>query len=153
MHITLLCHEALWMQARVMSLLNDAVATLAACRYTDPDAMLGVILGTGVNGAYVEQPHNVQNAGRPLAHDTHVIIDCEWGDFVSPLLPMSGADKDLDAASDNPGCQHYEKMTAGETLPRIVNGADPERCAHAYKQALHITYKGSCMLARGRLAP
>ena len=139
------------LQARVMSLVNDAVATMAAGRYTDPDTVLGVILGTGVNGAYVEQPQNVQNAGRQLADDTHVIIDCEWGDFVTPALPMTDADKDLDAASGNPGCQHYEKMTAGNgpccsALSRLIVSKPCVRGKIAGKIGSLEGVKGACML-------
>lgn len=97
-----------------MALVNDAVASFAACRHTDSSTMLGVILGTGVNGAYVEQAQRVQNAGRPLPDDAHVIINCEWAEFVADALPHMHADLELDANTINPGHQHFEKMTAGD---------------------------------------
>ena len=108
-------HGTCVMQSRVTALVNDAVASFAACRYTDSDTMLGVILGTGVNGAYVEQAQRVQNAGKQLPADAHVIINCEWAEFVTEALPQIHADRELDRDTVNTGDQHFEKMTAGET--------------------------------------
>lgn len=104
---------ALCMQARVMSLVNDTVATLAACRYQDQDTMLGIILGTGSNGAYVERSDRVHNASRPLQKGTDMIINCEWGNFSTKHLPMISEDLAIDEESVNPQNQHLEKMTAG----------------------------------------
>ena len=96
-----------------MSLVNDTVATLAACRYQDKDSMMGVILGTGCNGAYVETSEHVHNTTKQLPQGTEMIINCEWGNFSSEALPMIDEDKCIDAASENPENQHFEKMTAG----------------------------------------
>ena len=101
-------------QARVMSLVNDTVSTLAACRYKDQDTMLGVILGTGSNGAYVEQSDRIHNATRKLPKDTQMIINCEWGNYTTEHLPVLSEDLAIDAESTAPGKQHLEKMTAGE---------------------------------------
>lgn len=38
---------------------NDTVGTLAGGRYTDPDVVAAVILGTGTNAAYVEHAHAI----------------------------------------------------------------------------------------------
>lgn len=38
-----------------MPQINDTVGTLAAGRYNDEDVVIGVILGTGSNAAYVEE--------------------------------------------------------------------------------------------------
>ena len=106
------------MQARVMSLVNDTVATLAACRYQDQDTMLGVILGTGSNGAYVECSERVHNANKKLPPGKNMIINCEWGNFTTAALPMIDEDKGIDADSVNPENQHFEKMTAGKSLAK-----------------------------------
>ncbi len=106
------------MQARVMSLVNDTVATLAACRYQDQDTMLGVILGTGSNGAYVECSERVHNANKKLPPGKNMIINCEWGNFTTAALPMIDEDKGIDADSVNPENQHFEKMTAGTSLAK-----------------------------------
>ena len=107
------------MQARVMSLVNDTVATLAACRYQDQDTMLGVILGTGSNGAYVECSERVQNSSKKLPPGKNMIINCEWGNFTTAALPMIDEDKGIDADSVNPENQHFEKMTAGQILAKV----------------------------------
>lgn len=43
-----------------MPQINDTVGTLAAGRYNDEDVVIGVILGTGSNAAYVEEASAVQ---------------------------------------------------------------------------------------------
>lgn len=96
-----------------MSLVNDTVATLAACRYQDQDTMLGVILGTGSNGAYVERAERVHNAAKKLPEGANMIINCEWGNLTTDAMPMIEEDRAIDAESVNPENQHFEKMTAG----------------------------------------
>lgn len=108
------------MQARVMSLVNDTVATLAACRYQDQDTMLGVILGTGSNGAYVECSERVHNTSKKLPPGTNMIINCEWGNFTTAALPMIDEDQGIDTDSVNPDNQHFEKMTAGLYMGEIA---------------------------------
>jgi hexokinase len=39
--------------------INDTVGTLAAGSYNDEDAVIGVILGTGSNAAYVEKASDI----------------------------------------------------------------------------------------------
>lgn len=38
---------------------NDTVGTLAGGRYSNPDVIAAVILGTGTNAAYVERAHAI----------------------------------------------------------------------------------------------
>lgn len=38
---------------------NDTVGTLAGGRYSSPDVIAAVILGTGTNAAYVERAHAI----------------------------------------------------------------------------------------------
>lgn len=99
-----------------MSLVNDTVATLAACRYQDQDTMIGVILGTGSNGAYVERAECVLNAAKKLPEGAHMIVNCEWGNFTTNAMPRIDEDKAIDAESVNPDNQHFEKMTAGKAF-------------------------------------
>ena len=96
-----------------MSLVNDTVATLAACRYQDQDTMIGVILGTGSNGAYVERAERVHNAVKKLPKGAHMIVNCEWGNLTTNAMPRIDEDRAIDAESVNPDNQHFEKMTAG----------------------------------------
>lgn len=104
------------LQARVMSLVNDTVATLAACRYQDQDTMMGVILGTDSNGAYVERAERVQNAAKKLAKGARMIVNCEWGNLTTNAMLRIDEDRAIDAESVNPDNQHFEQMTAGIAL-------------------------------------
>lgn len=102
-----------------MSLVNDTVATLAACRYQDQDTMIGIILGTGSNGAYVERAERVHNAAKKLPKGANMIINCEWGNLTTDAMPRIDEDKAIDAESVNPDNQHFEKMTAGTALTHM----------------------------------
>ncbi|KAL3147780.1 hypothetical protein ABBQ32_002513 [Trebouxia sp. C0010 RCD-2024] len=108
------------MKSRVMSLVNDTVATLAACRYQDQDTMIGVILGTGSNGAYVERAEHVHNAAKKLPKGANMIVNCEWGNLTTDVMPRIDEDKAIDAESVNPDNQHFEKMTAGLYMGEIA---------------------------------
>ncbi|KAL2926301.1 Hexokinase-2 [Bienertia sinuspersici] len=84
----------------VSALLNDTVGTLAGGRFYDKNVVAAVILGTGMNAAYV--------------------INTEWGNFNSPLLPLTDYDRALDDASPNHHKQILEKMLSGRYLGEIV---------------------------------
>nr|GEV52890.1 hexokinase [Tanacetum cinerariifolium] len=47
--------EAGIIDMRVAALVNDTVGTLAGGKYSDPDVIAAVILGTGTNAAYIER--------------------------------------------------------------------------------------------------
>ncbi|KAJ5632630.1 HexokinaseN-terminal [Penicillium lividum] len=115
---------------RVAALVNDTVGTLMARSYTSPGetgTLLGAIFGTGTNGAYVEKIENISK----LQHmkDAHfdtttgeMIINAEWGSFDNQLsvLPNTVYDRDLDADSNNPGIQMFEKRVSGMFLGEIL---------------------------------
>ena len=59
--------DALRLPVKVAALVNDTVGTLLARSYTSPDksgALLGGILGTGTNGAYVEKLSKIKKLVR-----------------------------------------------------------------------------------------
>ena len=79
--------------------------------------IVGVILGTGTNAAYVEKAINVPKW--PL-DSGEVIINSEWGAFGDAGgLPMCKYDMVLDESSSNPGRQRYEKMISGMYLGEL----------------------------------
>nr|POF07507.1 hexokinase-2, chloroplastic [Quercus suber] len=80
---------------QVSALVNDTVGTLAGARYWDDDVM-----------------GHVSPSGR-------TIVNTEWGAF-SNGLPLTVFDKDMDAASINPGEQIFEKTISGMYLGEIV---------------------------------
>lgn len=103
----------MYVQAKVMSLVTDTVGTLVACRYKHKETMVGVILGTGSNGAYLEKAENIHNAPKPLPEGSSMVINCEWGNFTCDALPFLEEDRAIDRGSTNQGSQHFEKLTAG----------------------------------------
>lgn len=96
----------------VAALMNDTVATLVTHAYKQPLTRMSVVLGTGTNAACW------------LARDgRQTIINTEWGgygDGAEPhVLPRTGADRALDAASGNPGHQAFEKMVSALYLGEV----------------------------------
>lgn len=125
--------DDLHLPVRVAALVNDTVGTLMARSYTSPGktgTLLGAIFGTGTNGAYVEKLDKITK----LQHmdDAHydkssgeMIINAEWGSFDNHLsvLPSTVYDRDLDAESNNPGLQMFEKRVSGMFLGEILRRA------------------------------
>ncbi|XP_027332219.1 hexokinase-2, chloroplastic [Abrus precatorius] len=103
---------------RVSALVNDAVGTLAGAEYWDNDVMVAVILGTGTNACYVEQMSAIPKLHGHVSSGK-MIISTEWGAF-SNDLPLSEFDREMDAASINPGEQIFEKTISGMYLGEIV---------------------------------
>ncbi|KAM0859659.1 hypothetical protein ACQ4PT_047038 [Festuca glaucescens] len=87
---------------RVSALINDTVGTLAAGSYKDEDIVIGVILGTGSNAAYVEKANAIPKLNGELPQSGNMVINTEWGNFNSPCLPITEYDQALDEESVNP---------------------------------------------------
>merc|ERR1712072_1072327 len=124
--------DALHLPVRVAALVNDTVGTLMARSYTSPGktgTLLGAIFGTGTNGAYVERLDRcsklINNSEATGTYDTstgEMIVNTEWGSFDNHLsvLPVTSYDKSLDADSNNPGIQMFEKRVSGMFLGEIL---------------------------------
>ena len=80
-------------QCEVNVLLNDSIGTFAGGRYLDPDIMIGIILGTGTNMAYLERKAMIHNVAKklPPGYSDEMLINSEWGCYDSPLLPVCPA--------------------------------------------------------------
>ena len=52
---------------KVVAILNDTTGTLVKGVYDNPNTVIGLILGTGCNGAYLEEAENVKRwpGGKP----------------------------------------------------------------------------------------
>ncbi|MBA0671994.1 hypothetical protein Goklo_029093 [Gossypium klotzschianum] len=113
---------------RVSALVNDTVATLAGARYWDDDVMVAVILGTGTNACYVERMDCIPKLQGEFSPSGKTIVNLEWGAF-SKGLPLTEFDRDMDAASINPGEQAnssfniFEKTISGMYLGEIARRA------------------------------
>ena len=113
---------------QVRALLNDTVGTLAGGRYSDSNVVMGIILGTGTNGAYVEKISNIGTLpARPGGQDpsNEMVVNTEWGGYQSPLLPMTADDYASDAAGANPGECHFEKLISGYYMGEAVRSLHP----------------------------
>ncbi|KAL2871548.1 glucokinase glkA [Aspergillus lucknowensis] len=122
--------DELNLPVRVAALVNDTVGTLMARSYTSPGetgTFLGAIFGTGTNGAYVEKLDRITKMDR-IEHSDYdkstgeMIINAEWGSFDNHLsvLPNTKYDQQLDADSNNPGIQMFEKRVSGMFLGEIL---------------------------------
>lgn len=109
----------------VAALINDTVGTLAASAYKDPDAAVGLILATGSNACYVEPVEGIPKWDGTRPSSGKMVINIEWGDFDSALLPRVPEDYAVDAATLNPGRQPYEKLLSGTWLITIPPSASP----------------------------
>ena len=110
------------LQVQIRALLNDTVGTLACGRYSSPDVTMGIILGTGTNCCYVEQVANIKklkdsSKGKP---EDSMVINMEWGSYISELLPMTADDYASDANGANPGKCFFEKLISGMFMGESV---------------------------------
>lgn len=106
--------QELLIYSKVVALVNDTVGTMVARCYEDGACEMGVILGTGwflkliynagTNACYGEKVSNIKKPHGKYSGE-NMIINMEWGGFGdnTNFLPLSKADKQLDAASLNPG--------------------------------------------------
>lgn len=109
------------MAAQVRVLINDTTGVMAAGRYMNPDAMIGLILGTGTNACYVENASRVKTLPQGHKSDTNLMcINTEWGNFNAPCLPRLEEDLALDAASSNPGEMVFEKLVSGMYMGEVA---------------------------------
>lgn len=110
----------------VVALINDTTGTLVASMYKDSATRMGLIFGTGVNGAYFESCGDIPKLEGKLAsdivHDTPMAINCEYGLFDNEhmVLPRTHYDIKIDKESPRPGQQSFEKMISGYYLGEVL---------------------------------
>lgn len=108
------------------ALINDTVGTLMASLYTDSETVMGVIFGTGVNGAYFDVVNDIEKLEGRLSDDipgtSLMAINCEYGSFDNEhlVLPRTKYDVMIDEQSPRPGQQAFEKMTSGYYLGELL---------------------------------
>lgn len=100
--------------------LNDTVAALlGGITQTDRtqwDGFLGLIYGTGINVCYAEPVRNIAALSAP--REGSMLINTESGGFAS--VDSGDYDKELDAATRDPGHHLYEKMVSGAYLGEVI---------------------------------
>ncbi|AUX24958.1 hexokinase type III [Sorangium cellulosum] len=107
--------------------LNDTVASLLGGAFAhggaQPAAFIGLIVGTGTNMATFLPASRI-----PKLKTGHFVapmaINLENGNYNPPHLRP--ADAELDAASENPGAQRFEKAVSGAYLPRLFARLCPD---------------------------
>ncbi|XP_026317100.1 hexokinase-2-like [Hyposmocoma kahamanoa] len=117
------CLDERGLRVTVRVLLNDTTGTLVAGAHADPDCGIGVIMGTGSNGCYMERASRVTHW--ETAHDrvTDVCIDIEWGafgdngclDFLRTEFDKEVDDNSLLATSFT-----FEKYIGGQYLGSVL---------------------------------
>ncbi|XP_057447232.1 hexokinase-1-like isoform X1 [Lotus japonicus] len=112
--------EKIGLNMRVSALVNDTVGTVARGRFSNPDVIAAVILGTGTNAAYIERANAIPKWHGPPPKSGEMVINMEWGNFRSSYIPLTEYDQVLDAESLNPGQQIFEKIISGMYLGDIV---------------------------------
>lgn len=107
---------------KINVLINDTVGTLASGKYKQNNCVIGLILGTGTNAAYVEKTCNIHKLSENEKKHENMVINVEWGAFgdLKNNLPQTIIDKELDNESTNKGQQQFEKMISGYYLGEIV---------------------------------
>jgi hexokinase len=109
---------------KVTALINDTVGTLVAHAYTNPNARVGFIYGTGVNAAYPEKTSamvKLDGASHSYSQDTSMLVNTEIDIFGSDAyLPLNKYDRELDANHSQPEFQLYEKMMSGACIGELV---------------------------------
>lgn len=107
--------------------LNDTVASLLGGAFahggSQPAAFIGLIVGTGTNMATFLPANRIPklksgNFVAPMA------VNLENGNYNPPHFQP--VDAELDAESENPGAQRFEKAVSGAYLPRLFARLCPD---------------------------
>ncbi|XP_028844788.1 hexokinase HKDC1 [Denticeps clupeoides] len=104
----------------VLALVNDTVGTMMTCGYDDHHCEVGVIVGTGTNACYMEEMRHIDLVE---GDEGRMCINTEWGAFGDDGTLddfVTSFDKEIDAASINPGKQLFEKMVSGMYMGELV---------------------------------
>jgi hexokinase len=116
--------KAIGVETRHLTVLNDTVASLLGGVHLHSEARfgsnyVGLILGTGTNmaGVFPSDVLTKTNCDFPM------VVNLESGNFSCPHL--TEFDDQLDAESDYPGRQRFEKAVSGHYLPQIFDKACP----------------------------
>ncbi len=107
-----------------IKVINDTVASLfAGAARSGYDSYIGLIVGTGTNMAPFMPAEKVGKLkGRGISG--MLPINLESGNFVPPH--MTEYDAAVDAASDTPGMQRFEKAISGYYLGEILKAVFPD---------------------------
>jgi hexokinase len=114
-----------WTRPERIVLLNDTTAALLAGAATvsggkSYDSFVGLILGTGLNSAYIESGKIPKIQGQPSIPVSQIVV-CESGNFNK--VPRSYFDIEVDKTTNTPGFYVLEKMCSGGYIGSVVTCA------------------------------
>ena len=89
---------------------------MEAAAYAYPKTVMGVILGTGTNAAYIEKSSKVIKGAGTSSEE--MVINTEWGNL-DMGQSMTVYDAQVDAMSSNPCSMRFEKMISGLYLGEL----------------------------------
>ncbi|XP_067242285.1 hexokinase HKDC1 [Chanodichthys erythropterus] len=104
----------------VLAMVNDTVGAMMTCGYDDQNCEVGVIIGTGTNACYMEEMRHIDLVE---GDEGRMCINTEWGAFGDDGVLddyITSFDREIDAASINPGKQLFEKMVSGMYMGELV---------------------------------
>ncbi|CAG9855673.1 unnamed protein product [Phyllotreta striolata] len=110
-------------KVNIVAVLNDTTGTLMACAFKHRNCKIGLIVGTGTNGCYVEEQWAAELFNEPDKGSGVVIINMEsgaFGDDGALEFCRTDYDREVDNSSINPGKQLHEKMISGMYLGELV---------------------------------
>ncbi|MCD8043354.1 MAG: hexokinase [Tannerellaceae bacterium] len=107
-----------------IKVINDTVASLfAGLTYSNYDAYIGLIVGTGTNMAtFIDSSRIPKLQGKDI-HPGPIPINLESGNFNPPHL--TAVDDTVDACSDTKGKQRFEKAVSGMYLGDLLQAVFP----------------------------
>ncbi|TRY90527.1 hypothetical protein DNTS_002655 [Danionella cerebrum] len=104
----------------VLAMVNDTVGTMMTCGYDDQNCEVGLIIGTGTNACYMEEMRHIDMVE---GDEGRMCVNTEWGAFGDDGVLddfITSFDREIDAASINPGKQLFEKMVSGMYMGELV---------------------------------
>ncbi|CAG8635694.1 11881_t:CDS:2 [Ambispora gerdemannii] len=111
----------------IVAIVNDTVGTLVAQAYKDPNTKISLIFGTGTNAACVVPVDAITKLDSTTKRDkkgddddTVMLINTEWSLLGHDFLPFTQYDYTLDAQSDKPNFQPYEKMMSAHYFKELI---------------------------------
>ncbi|XP_026501704.1 hexokinase-2-like [Vanessa tameamea] len=117
------CLHARGLRVTVQVLLNDTTGTLVAGAQLDPAVVIGVIMGTGSNGCYMERAERVQHWEAAHERVQDVCVDIEWGAFGDNgclSFLRTEFDKEVDDNSLLATSFTFEKYIGGKYLGELL---------------------------------
>jgi hexokinase len=141
-----------WTRPERIVLLNDTTSALLAGAATvsggkSYDSFVGLILGTGLNSAYIESGKIAKIQGQSSIPVSQIVV-CESGKFNK--LPRSYFDIEVDKTTNTPGFYVLEKMCSGGYIGSVVtcalnraalDGLFSKKVADAFADGAKITLK------------